>query len=202
MDRAEIRHALQRGPAETLAEPLAKLLEGLGWTLQETHGDATDTWTKWFGREISEIRAPEKGTDAGNAPEHADPVRAIQRLALLENLSHEYLLEKLAREEAAEPARVILEDIRRSGVRHALAERTSRDLLDVMGRSSPGDPPEVDQLLWTAHTALCNARGMSHEGPREPAGRTREGPGMKPEERAGDVAGNPPGSRSSASWTR
>ena len=37
VNRAEIRHALQRGPAETLAEPLANLLEGLGWTLQEIH---------------------------------------------------------------------------------------------------------------------------------------------------------------------
>lgn len=157
MNDGEIRKALETAGSDGLAG----LLDALGWTCQETHGDATETWTKWKNEDVLEITVPEAGTDTRDFPENADPVWAVRRLGIIEGLSEEYLARRLLGENPGlAPVRVILEDLVRTGDRHRMAELASRNLLEIMDRRSPGDPPEIASLLWTAHTALRDATDL------------------------------------------
>ena len=154
---------------------IADFIESAGWTLQETTENHLDIWTKWFGGEVSEILLPEPGmgnTDAADCPRARESVRELARL---ENLSPRYILQKIAPHRfGPEPLPVILEDVMRSGIRHAMTERLAREVLGVMERQTHGDPPELSNLLWEAHRSLVQARDLLEQAEQHHAGRLAE----------------------------
>ena len=145
-------------------EKLTDFMENMGWSLQETNTEHNDVWTKMKRNDVSEIRLPESGAgprDAGQCPEAAD---AVMKLAEHENLSHRYILQKVAPENMGpEPTDVILEDVRRSAVRKVLAEQAQQNTLLVMEKQNHDEPRELQRLLWAAHSDLRAAQTLMEE---------------------------------------
>ena len=185
MTRAEIKEALH-GVRPGL---ITDLIESMGWTLQETTESQIDIWTKWHGGEVSEIHLPEPGMGVRDAAESPRAIDAVMKLALLDQVSHRYILQKLIPHRmGAEPVPVILEDITRSGVRRVLTEKMSQDILPIMDRQSPDDPSEVKNLLWRAHLALTEAAKLMEGAEMSHVARLAERLAEQLAERSGETA--------------